>query len=35
MADRHAGFAAAVAISRHALESLARAIYFAEQFDHL
>ena len=34
MADRHAGFAAAVAISRHALESLARAIYFAEQFDH-
>ncbi len=34
MADRHAGFAAAVAISRHALESLARAIYFAGSFDH-
>ena len=34
MADRHAGFAAAVAISRHALESLARAIYFAGAFDH-
>jgi hypothetical protein len=34
MADRHAGFAAAVAISRHALESLARAIYFAGAFEH-
>jgi hypothetical protein len=34
MADRHAGFAAAVAISRHALESLAKAIYFAGSFDH-
>jgi hypothetical protein len=34
MADRHAGFAAAVAISRHALQSLVRAIYFAGQFDH-
>ena len=34
MADRHAGFAAAVAIRRHALESLARAVYFAGSFDH-
>src|SRR5437763_944237 len=34
MADRHAGFAAAVAISGHALDELARAIYFAGLFDH-
>src|SRR5688572_20427262 len=34
MADRHAGFAATVALSKGALDTLAKALYFAGQFDH-
>src|SRR5215510_7368125 len=34
MADPHAGFAAAIALGRSALDTLARAIYTSGQFDH-